>query len=233
MRVLIVEDEPALARGLEELLASRDFQVEVEERGDRALARALVGNFDLLLLDVMLPGLSGFEVLKKLRSAKCSTPVILLTARGSEADKVLGFELAVDDYVTKPFSPLELLGRISAVLRRSRPAEGEPFAAESEPERLAFGEVEIDFKRYFARKNQTAIEAPAKCFEILRVLAKTPGEVVSRNHLIDEVWGEDEFINQRTLDNLVLKIRHVIEPDPADPRYLKTVHGVGYRLDLP
>lgn len=227
-RVLLVEDEPAMARGLVELLKARQYHVELVTRGDHALDRILESPFDLILLDVMLPVLSGFEILRLMRQAKCKTPVILLTAKGAESDKVLGFELGTDDYVTKPFSPMELLGRISAVIRRT----AAPLETVPSLNALDIGKTKIDFKAYVALQGSERHELPTKCFDILRVLAKTPGVAVSRDQLMDAVWGEDEYISQRTLNNLIVKIRQAIEPDAGEPCYLKTVHGVGYRLDL-
>lgn len=226
--VLLVEDEPAMARGLVELLKTRQYNVELVTRGDHALDRILESSFDLILLDVMLPVLSGFEILRQMRQAKCKTPVILLTAKGAESDKVLGFELGTDDYVTKPFSPMELLGRIGAVIRRTE----KPQASLPELDTLEIGPTKIDFKAYVAIQGPTRVDLPSKCFDILRVLARTPGVALSRDQLMDAVWGEDEYISQRTLNNLIVKIRQAIEPDAGDPRYLKTVHGVGYRLDI-
>ncbi|MBM3271047.1 MAG: response regulator transcription factor [Candidatus Sericytochromatia bacterium] len=227
-RLLVVEDEPAMARGLEEILKAREYDVVMAGRGDEAYAKATSQDFDLILLDIMLPALSGFEVLKKLRANGCEVPVILLTARGDESDKVLGFELGVDDYVTKPFSPMELLGRIGAVLRRARPPRPEAAGGDT----LTFGGVTIDLRAYSAIRDGQPVELPAKGFEILRVLARTPGEAVHRDRIMDAVWGQDEYINERTLTNLAVRIRQVIEPDARQPRHLKTVHGVGYRLDM-
>ena len=228
-KLLVVEDEPAMARGLEEILRARDYDVVMAATGDAAYRLAMERDFDLVLLDIMLPVLSGFEVLKKLRANGRQVPIILLTAKGDESDKVLGFELGVDDYVTKPFSPMELLGRIGAVLRRSRaPRQDEAV----DPEILAFGPVTVDLRAYSAVRDGLPQDLPAKGFEILRVLARTPGEVVHRDKLIDAVWGQDEYINERTLTNLAVRIRQVIEPDAGKPRHLKTVHGVGYRLDV-
>ncbi len=226
-KLLIVEDEPVLLTGLEALLRTRRYQVETSARGDEGLEKAMQGDFDLVLLDVMLPGLSGFDVLKRLREQDCEVPVILLTARGDEMDRVLGFELGVDDYVTKPFSPMELLGRVAAVLKRARPVEKKPQDASV----LRFGPVEVDLERY-AVSGAPDAEMPAKAFDILRALARTPGKAVNRNDLMDAVWGADEFLNERTLNNLVGRIRAVIEGDPRSPSFLKTIHGVGYRLDL-
>ncbi len=227
-RILVVEDEPSMALGLEQILSARNYDVVMAERGDRAVEFALAASFDLILLDIMLPVLSGFEVLKKLRSVGNDVPVILLTAKGSESDKVLGFELGVDDYVTKPFSPMELLGRIGAVLRRTRPA----MVQAADADFLQFGPVTLDLRAYAAVREGEPLDLPAKGFEILKYLARTPGEAVHRDKIIDAVWGEDEFINERTLTNLAVRIRQVIEEDARQPRHLKTVHGVGYRLDL-
>lgn len=235
-RILIVEDEPAIAAGLAELLATREYATATETSGDRALARALAERFDLLLLDVMLPNLSGFDVLRKLRKSGNRTPVILLTARGAESDRVLGFELEADDYVAKPFSPLELLGRVQAVLRRTSPPGADPApapAADDGPAELRLGAVHVDFRAYTVHRGGVPQEAPARALDVLRALARSPGAVVTRDRLIDLVWGPEEFINQRTLNNLVLRLRQLVEPEPAAPRYLKTVHGVGYRFDPP
>lgn len=227
-KLLIIEDEPSLLRGIEALLRTRQYEVETATRGDEGLERVLASRFDLVLLDVMLPGLSGFDVLKRMRDAGNDVPVILLTARGDEMDRVLGFELGVDDYVTKPFSPMELLGRVGALLKRSRPQEKAPQPANV----LRFGPVEVDLERYAISAADPEAEMPAKAFEILRALARSPGKAVNRNDLMDAVWGVDEALNERTLNNLVGRIRSVIEPDPRAPRFLKTIHGVGYRLDL-
>lgn len=222
MRILVVEDEAAMLKGLTDVLAVKGYQVEAAVRGDEGLARARTGGWALILLDGMLPGLSGFEVLKALRDAGDRTPVIMLTAKNTEMDKVLGFELGVDDYVTKPFSIMELLGRIQAVIRRAQPVEAPA---------NRFGEAEVDFKAYSLKRGGASVELPAKAIDILRVLADRKGQVVSRDALIDAVWGADEFINERTVNNLVVKLRQAIEADPASPRHLKTIHGVGYRLD--
>jgi DNA-binding response OmpR family regulator len=223
MRILVVEDEAAMLKGLTDVLAVKGYQVEAAVRGDEGLARAREGGWALILLDGMLPGLSGFEVLKALREGGDRTPVIMLTAKNTEMDKVLGFELGVDDYVTKPFSIMELLGRIQAVIRRAAPVE--PVAA------TRFGEAEVDFKAYTLKRDGVPVDLPAKAIDILRALVDRKGQVVTRDALIDAVWGADEFINERTVNNLVVKLRQAIEHDPASPRHLKTIHGVGYRLD--
>lgn len=218
-RLLLVEDEAALAQGLAEVLSLKGYRVEHVESGRVGLERALAESFDLLLLDGNLPELSGFELLRQLRGAGRTTPVIMLTARGQETDRVLGFELGVDDYVTKPFSLLELLGRVSAVLRRTQVASSAL---------LRFGSVSVDLARFTVSNGATL---PSKGYTLLSVLAARGGQVLDRETLMDQVWGEGEA-SLRTLNNLVVKIRQAIEEQPDDPRYLQTVHGAGYRLNV-
>jgi DNA-binding response OmpR family regulator len=227
MRILVIEDEPSMLKGLLDVLTVKGYDAQSAIRGDEGLAQIRAGTYQLILLDGMLPGLSGFEVLKAMRADGNRTPVIMLTARNTEMDKVLGFELGVDDYITKPFSVMELLGRIQAVLRRAAPAE----PTHTSSNEIRFADVVVDQKAYSLQRAGQAVELPAKCFELLRVLYAKRGQVVSRDTLIDEVWGADEFINQRTVNNLVVKLRQAIEIDPETPRHLKTIHGVGYRLD--
>ncbi|MDB5097717.1 MAG: response regulator transcription factor [Cyanobacteria bacterium RYN_339] len=223
-RILVVEDEALMMQGLRHLLTSRGYEVIEAVTGPEALIKASAARPDLLMLDVMLPGLSGFDVLKALRGEGNRTPVIMLTSRGAEMDKVLGFQLGVDDYVTKPFSVLELLGRVEAVLRRAAPAQ---VAA---PEALALGEVEVDFQRLQLRREGQAVELPERAIELLRVLVEADGQIVTRDGLIDRVWGVDQAIGGRRVDNLVVKLRQAIEADPAMPRHILTVHGRGYRF---
>jgi DNA-binding response OmpR family regulator len=225
-RILLVEDELSLAVGLVDVLQVKGYQVEHVADGELGLARALSGEFALLLLDAMLPGVSGFDILRQVRAKGLPTSVIMVTARGTEMDRVLGFELGVDDYVTKPFSLLELLGRIAAVLRRS------PAPAAAPDSQLQFGDVTIDFERFVVKRGGAELALPARAFEILKVLAARQGQVVTRDALMDDVWGVDEAITLRTLNNVMVKIRQAIEVNPEEPVYLKTVHGVGYRLEL-
>jgi DNA-binding response OmpR family regulator len=231
-RLLLVEDEPALAVGLVDVLKVKGYAVDHVESGEEGLARGLEGEYALILLDGMLPGISGFEVLERLRGAGRATPVIMLTARGTEMDRVLGFELGVDDYVTKPFSLLELLGRIAAVLRRLPSPPGPAPAEGPSSDGLRLSGAVVDFERFVIRRGASEVSLPARAFDILKVLAAKRGRVLSRDELIDEVWGADESITLRTLNNLIVVIRKAIEPDPEHPRHLKTIHGVGYRLDV-
>lgn len=216
--ILLVEDEPAVAVGLVDVLQVKGYEVVHVATGEEALqARAA----DLVLLDATLPGMTGFDVLRQLRARGDRTPVIMLTARATEMDRVLGFELGVDDYVTKPFSLLELLGRIGAVLRRTQTVTSTL---------LRFGDVSLDLERFTVDGRDATL--PAKAFQVVKLLAARNGQVVTRDELMDEVWGADEAITLRTLNNLVVKIRQVIEAHPEEPVFLKTVHGVGYRLTL-
>ena len=227
-RILIVEDEESLAKGLVDVLTVKGYEVSWESDGHSGLEAAMKTTFDLILLDVELPGLNGFEILKALRGAGKDSRVLMLTARGAELDRVLGFEWGVDDYVCKPFSLSELLGRIKALLRRSVTVQESP----QEEGALIFGDVRVDLDAFKVIRGGMEIRLPARAFELLRFLVEHSGEVVSRDQLIDAVWGEEECITQRTLNNLVVKIRQAIEQSADEPAFLKTVHGVGYRLEL-
>ena len=227
-RILVIEDDPSIRLGLEDTLRAKGYQVEVATRGQLGLDLAERVRPDLIILDIMLPDLDGFEVCRRLkapRSDLAAIPIIVLSARGAELERVRGLELGADDYVTKPFSLMELLARVSAVLRRG--ARG----ALPEPESLAFGDVKIDFVRQSATKAGARLELPARAYAILKVFARRPGEVVSRDTLLDEAWGYEKVPNTRTVDNHLVKLRKALEDEPDRPRYLVTVHGAGYRLD--
>ncbi len=228
-RILVVEDDASIRLGLEDTLRAKGYEVFAATRGEDAVEVAERWHPALIILDIMLPDIDGFEVCRRLKSPRSPlsrVPVIMLTARGAELDRVRGLELGADDYVTKPFSLMELLARVAAVLRRSdRSADG------SEPGDLRFGDVAIDFVRQRAEKAGRAIELPARAFAILRVFARRRGEVVSREVLLDEAWGYDKYPNTRTVDNHIVKLRKALEDEPESPRYLVTVHGAGYRLN--
>ncbi len=221
-RILVVEDEPRLAQGLEDDLKLEGYEVEVARDGETAGRRALEQPFDLIVLDVMLPRKDGFEVCRELRRAGLRTPVILLTAKTQESDKVLGLELGADDYVTKPFSPRELRARIKAVLRR---------AAGEIPEVYRFGDMEVDFTRYQIRRAGKPVEVTPLEFKLLAAFVRSRGRVLSRDQLLDEVWGRGTFVTDRVIDTHITNLRKKIEPEPAQPRYLVSVRGVGYRFD--
>ena len=178
---------------------------------------------DLIVLDLMLPKLSGYEICRKVRAGGIHTPILMLTARGEEADRVLGLDLGADDYVAKPFSIRELLARIRAILRRSEPAK-------SMPDELRFDDVAVNFLSYEAHKGGQRLEMTRKEFQILRLLASRAGEVVTRDELLNEVWGVENYPTTRTVDNHIAGLRAKIEADPAEPRRLRTVHGVGYKF---
>ena len=216
-RILVVEDEPTLAHGLEDDLKLEGYEVEVVGDGQSACERATAKPFDLIVLDVMLPRKDGFEVCRELRRAGHRTPIILLTAKAQESDKVLGLELGADDYVTKPFSPRELRARVKALLRR---------AASELPEVYQFGDVELDFTRAGKPVEITPLE-----FKLLAALIRHRGRVLSRDKLLDEVWGRGVFVTDRVIDTHVTNLRKKIEPELATPRYVVSVRGVGYRFD--
>ena len=220
-KILVVEDDRAILDGLATALAGEGYEVECVEDGRSGLERARSGTHSLLILDVMLPGMSGFEVAKKLRDASSSLPVILLTARGEEHDRVLGLELGADDYVTKPFSLRELLARVRTVLRRTHPA----FKARGS---YRFGDVSVDFKRHAVTKAGKPVELSAREFRILGFLIEHAGEMLSRERLLADIWGYDAFPTTRTVDNHILRLRKKIEDDPDSPRFIVTRRGAGY-----
>jgi two-component system alkaline phosphatase synthesis response regulator PhoP len=224
-RILVVEDEPGIALGLEDDLKMEGYEVEVIADGAVAAHRAREVAFDLILLDVMLPGKDGFEVCRELRRAGLRTPIMMLTAKTQEAEKVMGFELGADDYVTKPFGTRELRARVKAMLRR---AAGH---AEEDPESYRFGDVEVDFRRGELRRGDKAVELTPIEFKLLALFVRSAGRVLSRDRLLSGAWGPDTFASDRIVDNHIANLRRKIEPDPADPRYLKNVRGMGYRFD--
>ncbi len=224
-RVLVVEDEESISDPLSYLLRQEGFEVAVAATGPDGLAEFDRSGADIVLLDLMLPGLSGTEVCRTLR-ARSSVPVIMLTARDSEIDKVVGLELGADDYVTKPFSSRELVARVRAVLRR----RSEPVADESGAA-LEAGPVRMDVERHVVTVDGDPVSLPLKEFELLELLLRNAGRVLTRGQLIDRVWGADYVGDTKTLDVHVKRLRAKLEPDPANPRYLLTVRGLGYKLE--
>ena len=231
-RILVVEDDPAIALGLEDDLTLEGYEVEVAEDGAVGMARARDDGFDLVLLDVMLPKKDGFEVCRELRRGGCSIPIIMLTAKTQDAEKVLGLEIGADDYVTKPFSLRELMARIRAQLRRldsaEAPSDTAPPMAASEPVQL--GAVTVDLAGHRLRRDGRDLPVKPKAFELLAFLLHHPGQVFSRDHLLERVWGYDYAGETRTVDVHVHWLRSAIEVNPGAPRYLQTVRGVGYVL---
>jgi len=221
-RILVVEDEAAIARALEDDFRAQGYDVEQASDGRIAFEKARTGAFDLVVLDVMLPGKDGFDVCRDLRRGGTRTPILMLTAKTHEAEKVLGLELGADDYVTKPYSRRELQARVKALLRRS---------AGDVPETCRFGDVEIDFARGEVRRSGGIVEVTPLEFRVLTAFARRQGRVLTRQMLLDEAWGHDIFVTERVVDNQVNNLRKKIEPDPAHPKYLVTVAGQGYRLD--
>lgn len=223
-RILVVEDEPTIAIGLQDDLELEGYQVEVVSDGATAATRALQGGYDLILLDIMLPGKDGFTVCRELRRAGLHTPIIMLTAKGQEVDKVTGLELGADDYITKPFSPRELLARVKAVLRRaSQPPQ---------PARVCrFGDITVDFGRFEVLRKGKKVELTAMEFKLLRAFLEHRGQVLSINQLLEQVWGQDVFLTDRVIYTHVNNLRNKIEEDPRRPRLLVSVRGIGYRFD--
>ena len=221
-RILIVEDDPDIALGLQLDLRNEGYEADVVADGDQANRRAREAGWDLILLDVMLPTKDGFEICRDLRRAKVRTPVLMLTARTHEAEKVMGLDMGADDYVTKPFSPRELRARIRALLRRAAP-DDEPV------QRL--GECEVDFVRAEIRRAGQRADLTAIELKMLQLFLRNPGRVVARGHVIGEVWGRDVFVTDRVVDTHILKLRRKVEPDPQQPRYIVSVRGLGYRFE--
>jgi DNA-binding response OmpR family regulator len=224
--VLVVEDDPAILEGLQASLRVERHDVLTASDGQTGYRLAREKKPDLVILDLMLPKMGGFEICRKLRAEKFTAPILMLTARGDETDRVLGLDLGADDYVTKPFSVRELLARVRALLRR---ASGED-KAERLPDELRFDDVVVDFRRCEAIKHGAAVEMTRKEFGVLRLLAARCGEVVSRDDLLNGVWGFDNYPNTRTVDVHIALLRSKLEDNPSTPRRLITVHGMGYKL---
>ena len=221
--VLTIEDDPAILRGLADNLRFEGYEVITASDGESGYSLQKEHKPDLIVLDLMLPRMSGFEFCRKLRGERNQTPILMLTARSEEPDRVLGLDLGADDYVTKPFSVRELLARVRALLRRSQPRA-------DLPDELRFGDTEIDFRSYEAHRDGEPIEMTRKEFAILRFLAAHPNEVVSRDDLLNEVWGYESYPTSRTVDNHVAGLRAKLERDTSQPVHIKTVHGVGYKF---
>ena len=222
-RILVVEDEPAIALALEDDLTLEGYQVTVVHDGAEGLRRARAGGFDAILLDVMLPGKDGFEVCRELRRHKIRTPILMLTARAQESEKVLGLEAGADDYVTKPFGVRELRARIAALLRRSQP--------DTIARVIRIGDVEVDFDRAEVRRGGDAIPLTPLEFRLLEAFVRARGRILTRAQLIGEAWGPATFVSDRVVDNHIGSLRKKLEPDAAEPRYLQNVRGLGYRFD--
>ncbi|HKO56233.1 MAG TPA: response regulator transcription factor [Thermoanaerobaculia bacterium] len=221
-RILIVEDDPAMSVALRDGFEFEGNSVEMAADGDEGLRAATRGDHDLIILDVMLPKLSGLDVCKQLRANGQATPIIMLTARGQEIDKIVGLKLGADDYVTKPFSFMELTARVEAVLRR--------MARKSVGEEIAFGEVRLDFRTYQATRAARPLDLTPREFRILRYFIDHSNEVVSREALLNHVWGYDSSAFTRTVDTHMARLRQKIESTPSEPRHLITVHRVGYKF---
>jgi DNA-binding response OmpR family regulator len=222
-KILIIEDEEDMVLGLRKNLEWEGFDVAAASDGEAGLTCALNDSHDLILLDIMLPKLSGLDVCRRLRTGGVNTPVIMLTARGQEIDKVLGLEIGADDYVTKPFSLRELLARVRAILRRaSRP--------DIESDVYRFGDVELNFGRHLAQKQGQALELSPREFGMLRYFVQHRGETVTRDQLLDEVWGYNNFPLTRTVDNHIARLRQKIEKNPAEPQHIITIHRIGYKF---
>lgn len=222
-RILIIEDEESILMALMDDLTLEGYDVAAARDGLQGLAMAREHRYDLILLDIMLPRLDGFEVCKQLRAGGVDTPILMLTARGQEIDKVLGLELGADDYVTKPFSPRELLARVKALLRRTKGGPGDLEVAR-------FGTIEVDFARCEATKAGEPVNLTALELSLLKALIRHGGEVVSRGTLLDEVWGRDVYVLPKTVDTHIGHLRKKLEDDPANPQYILGVRGRGYRF---
>jgi two-component system alkaline phosphatase synthesis response regulator PhoP len=221
-RILVAEDEPGIAFALEADLTAEGYKVEVVTDGLQALSRGRVGQYDIILLDIMLPGKDGFDICRELRRCEVDAGIILLSARSSEAEKVLGLELGADDYVTKPYSPLELRARIRALLRRKTVTPREV---------LTFGPFELDMARFELRREEEVIEATPTELRVLAHFLRNRGRVLTRDEILDAVWTNTKYVTDRVVDNVVASLRKKIEETPSEPQYLVSIRSVGYRFD--
>jgi DNA-binding response OmpR family regulator len=223
-KILVVDDEPHMRSGLRDNLEFERYEVTCADNGANGLSLMLSEPFDLVLLDVMMPEMSGLDVCKKARAAGIETPIIFLTAKGEEIDKVVGLELGSDDYITKPFSVRELLARIKAVLRRKSPVKDKTEGG------VRVGKLGVNFATYTANDASGEVKMSHKEFDILKYLLENKNKVISRHDLLENVWGYEETPTTRTVDNFIVKLRHKVEEDPNAPRIILTVHGTGYKL---
>jgi DNA-binding response OmpR family regulator len=226
-KILIVEDDPHILLGLEEILKSDGFEVALCNRGDKAIEAVTRQQPALIVLDVMLPGLSGYEVCKQLRAKKIATPILMLTAKGQEIDKVIGLDSGADDYVTKPFGLRELLARIHALMRRSAPVSK---TSPDAPATFQIGSATIDTRTFQLKRGKVLEELTAKELKLLQTFFAHPGEVLSRDRLLNEVWGYNYYGTTRTLDQVIVQLRKKLGDNGGEPKHLVTVHGVGYKL---
>ena len=222
-RIIVIEDDRAILRGLKDNLEYESYEVLTATDGEQGYRLIREHHPDLIVLDLMIPKMDGYELCRKVRSEGIAVPILMLTARSEEMDRVHGLDIGADDYVTKPFSVPELLARIRAILRRAQP----PTAL---PENLRFDDVFIDFTCFDAKKAGHVLKLSRKEFGVLRLLAARAGQVVTRNEMLDEVWGHESFPTTRTVDNHIASLRAKLEDDPSEPRHLITIHGVGYKL---
>jgi two-component system alkaline phosphatase synthesis response regulator PhoP len=224
-KILIIEDEEPIRMALEDDFRLENYDVAAVTNGIDGLVKAAEPDIDLIILDIMLPGMSGFEVCKKLRSQGVKTPIIMLTAKGQEIDRVLGLEIGADDYVTKPFSPRELQARVKAVLRRME-------AGQDDKKENVFrcGGLEVDFRQYVCRKNGKEVNLTVHEFNLLKYLIQNRGQIINRDEMLNEVWGRDVFVTPHTIDTHIANLRKKIEDDPADPHLIISIRGVGYKF---
>jgi len=225
-KILIVEDDAAIRFGLEKNLAYDGYEVTSAANGERGLELAFELQPDLIVLDLMLPGMNGFEICKSVRKHDPHVAILILSAKGLEGDKVLGLDVGADDYVTKPFSVKEVMARVRALLRKKRALMGEA-------ETFRFGVAEVDFQGRTLRVKGELVETSRKEFELLRMLVGNRGRVLARDQILNRVWGYDYYGTPRTIDNFIQKLREKVEEDATDPRYIRTVRGVGYLFDAP
>ncbi|MBE0571067.1 MAG: response regulator transcription factor [Ignavibacteriaceae bacterium] len=222
-KILIIEDDPATLTGIEETLKEEHFDIATVMSGQMGYDKAKEGKYDLIILDIMLPEKNGIDICKDLRRDGINTPILMLTGKKEEIDKIIGLEIGADDYVTKPFSLRELVARVKALLRR--PQEIRP-----EVEEYSFSNVYLNFKKQEARKGAEQIELSVMEYKVMRYFIQREGEVIERNKLLDEVWGYENYPSTRTVDNFILNLRKKIEDDHSNPKHLLTIHGAGYKF---
>ena len=222
-KILIIEDDPATLTGIEETLKEEHFDVSTVMSGQMGYEKAREGGYDLIILDLILPDKNGIDICKDLRRDGVNTPILMLTAKKEEIDKVIGLEIGADDYVTKPFSIRELVARVKALLRR--PQEIRP-----EVEEHSFNNVYLNFKKQEAKKGNTSVELSVMEYKVMKYFIQREGEVIERNKLLDEVWGYENYPSTRTVDNFILNLRKKIEDDHSSPKHLLTIHGAGYKF---